>query len=332
VAEPAVTVQAFHASDGSNLPVTRVVIHATCPPDVPYPTASAAGKARSTADYFTGEGSGGSAHYVMDVAGEEHCIGEDRIAWHAPPNQHSIGIEICGQASYTSEQWLSPDVLPAVQRAADRVADICQRYGLPVEWLSVADLEAGKKGITSHANVAAAWKQSDHTDPGDAFPADQFVAMVAAVAPVAGGTAPAAARPASKAAARPKASPTPAVDPVASVLRPGGGGYLFGRRGHVYAFGGAPYLGGWQDDPDPGDDSRTNCVALVPTLTGNGYWLVGADGAVYTYGDAPYTGGYRANDWGDSDILGAYPNDKIPGTGGLTLIRSIDLRLYDLPS
>jgi hypothetical protein len=350
--EPKVSLRAVHRSSGSNLPVTRIVIHCTCPPNVPYAAASAAGKARGTAQYFTQQNAGGSAHYVIDIEAEEHCLEDAAIAWHAPPNQHSIGIEICGQAFYTREQWLSPQVKPALDRAAARTADLCQRFSLPVAWLGVADLKAGRKGVTSHANVSAAFKQSDHTDPGPNFPADVFIGMVAAalgtvpVPPPAPGTVhasgpvtiPSAGPLTPTGPAKPKPTEpddtdtTPAIDPVASVLRPGGGGYLFGSRGHVYAFGGAPYCGGWQDDTDTGDDSRTDCIALVPTLTGKGYWLVAKDGAVYTYGDAPYPGGYRPDEWGASTIIGAYPNAKLPDTGGLTLIRSIDLNVYDLPA
>lgn len=44
-------IQARHHGGNSNNPVTRLVIHATCP-DVGYPSASKAGRAVSTAQYF----------------------------------------------------------------------------------------------------------------------------------------------------------------------------------------------------------------------------------------------------------------------------------------
>ena len=43
--EPAITIAAAKVSKGDNLPPTRVVIHTTSPPKVPFPTASEAGKA-----------------------------------------------------------------------------------------------------------------------------------------------------------------------------------------------------------------------------------------------------------------------------------------------
>lgn len=189
MAEPKVSIQAAHVSSGSNLPVTRIVIHATCPM-LGFPRASAAGQARSTARYFTSAGSGGSAHYVEDVASEEHCVADSKIAWHAPPNGHSIGIEICADggsaaayrskpsANYTREQWLSPQVWPAVKRAAARTRELCDRYGIPKVQLTSAQVRAGEKGICGHINVSEAFGQTDHSDPGPAFPWAEFMQEV----------------------------------------------------------------------------------------------------------------------------------------------------------
>lgn len=184
MAEPPVTIEAVHSSAGANLPPTRVVIHCTSPGDpdpasrthVPFPAASAAGTARGTAGYFHQQSSGGSAHYVCDIANEEHTLAEMLIAWHAPPNAHSIGIEVCGQPFYTTAQWLSPEVWPAVQRAALRARDVCDRRGVPWQRIGPADLLAGAHGVCGHVDVTAAFHESDHTDPGPNFPWDQFMA------------------------------------------------------------------------------------------------------------------------------------------------------------
>jgi len=189
MAEPAITRQAVHVSAGSNLPVTRIVIHATCP-DVGFPAASAHGAASGTARYFAQASSGGSAHYIEGIDAEEHCVADAAIAWHAPPNAHTIGVEITadgGDASaygahpehaYTRAQWLSPQVWPAVVRAAARVAELCDRLGVPKVRLSVADLQAGKHGICGHVDVSKAFHQSDHSDPGPNFPWTEFMALV----------------------------------------------------------------------------------------------------------------------------------------------------------
>lgn len=182
--EPPITIRARYSSftAGDNANPTRVVIHATCP-NVGYSAASAPGAAHGTALYFASPAAGGSAHYVCGVDGEEHCVPDDTIAYHAPPNAHSLGIEITAEGgqyprNYTREQWTSPQVWPAVQRAAARCRDLCQRYGIPMVKLSPADLLAGKHGICGHVDVSQAWHQSTHSDPGPNFPWDLFMAEV----------------------------------------------------------------------------------------------------------------------------------------------------------
>lgn len=182
MSEPAITVSAIHTSGPLAMPVTRIVIHATCP-NVGYPQASAPGSARGTALYFQSPASGGSAHYVEAVDGEEHCVPDNVEAWHAPPNPHSIGIEICGEGgnysnSYSRAQWLSPQVWPGVLRAAARCAELCDRFGVPKVKIGPGDLLAGARGVCGHVDVSNAWHQSDHSDPGPEFPWTEFMAAV----------------------------------------------------------------------------------------------------------------------------------------------------------
>ena len=118
-------IQAAHHSADPNLPPTRVVIHATCP-DVGFPSASRAGRAVGTAGYLASISASGSAHYVCDATETVQYLGEDVIGWLAPPNGHSIGIEICADGgsrasfnnpshAYSPKQWLSPQVWLAVE-------------------------------------------------------------------------------------------------------------------------------------------------------------------------------------------------------------------------
>lgn len=176
MAEPLVAMLARNTSPGPN-PVRRVVIHSTSP-SLPYPRAAAAGMAASTARYFQSARAGGSAHYVCDIAGEAHCVPESVVAWHAPPNTGSIGIEICSDVTYSTAQWLSPSVWPAVARAAARAADVCARHGVPAEKLSVAAVRAGERGICGHWDVSRAFGKSTHTDPGASFPWAEFMDAV----------------------------------------------------------------------------------------------------------------------------------------------------------
>lgn len=126
-----------------------------------------------------------------------------------------------------------------------------------------------------------------------------------------------------------------AIEPVGSATNPGGaGGWVYGRQGHVYAFDGAPFYGGWSpDQPGPENRSGRDCITLVPTYTGMGYWLVSDSGETYAYGDAPWPGNYNPA-WGAGAIIGAFRNGRIARTGGLTLVRDDGkaLNLYRLPA
>ncbi|HET7386837.1 MAG TPA: peptidoglycan recognition family protein [Nocardioidaceae bacterium] len=173
---------AYHRSAGVNIPPTRLVIHATAP-GLGYPRASAAGQALATAHYFQSPTSGGSAHHVADVSTIVRCLPDDAIAWHAPPNPHSLGYEVCGEASYTREQWLSPQVWPAVVLTAAQVKADAAIYRIPLVRLGPADLLAGAHGICGHVDVSHAWHQSDHTDPGPGFPWPEFMALLTPATP-----------------------------------------------------------------------------------------------------------------------------------------------------
>lgn len=60
------------------------------------------------------------------------------------------------------------------------------------------------------------------------------------------------------------------------------GFWLVSQFGNIYAYNGAPYLGG---SPGVG-----NIVGMAATPSGNGYWLVGSDGGVFAYGGAGFFG------------------------------------------
>lgn len=181
-------IPAAHHGPNTNAPVSRIVIHSTCP-GVGFPAASKAGRAVSTANYFASTSRPASAHYVVDIATTVQCLPENTVGYHAPPNSGSIGIEICSDGgskgsfenpahAYTTTQWLSPEVWPAVERAAHLTRDICRRHHIPVRKLNAEQLRDGMSGICGHADVSAEFHQSDHDDPGDQFPWRQFMDLV----------------------------------------------------------------------------------------------------------------------------------------------------------
>lgn len=167
---------AAHTSAGSNKPILRIVIHATVSPCVP-------GGAQSIAEYFRSPKAGGSAHYVVDPDEVVQVVYDGVVAWHAPPNPHSLGIEMCDMPSSTSlDHWKSSDPQHAtrknplrwleknhrrmLRRTARLTAELCLAYDVPPRFLSPAQLQAGQHGITTHANVSQAFHESTHWDPG----------------------------------------------------------------------------------------------------------------------------------------------------------------------
>ncbi len=64
-----------------------------------------------------------------------------------------------------------------LERAARLTAEVCARYEIPIRRLRASGLVAGRRGITGHADVSAAFHRSDHWDPGPAFPWERFLRL-----------------------------------------------------------------------------------------------------------------------------------------------------------
>lgn len=158
-------------TSGHQSAVTRIVIHGTVSP-------CAKGGAVSVAHYFQSAGAGGSAQYVVDPFEVVQCYDEHTVCWHAPPNQGSIGIELCDPQKGSPARWKDANHEAMLVLAAKLVRQVAARWNVPLRRLSVADLRAGKHGICGHVDVAQAWHQSDHTDPGTGFPWDHFMDLV----------------------------------------------------------------------------------------------------------------------------------------------------------
>jgi hypothetical protein len=176
---------AAHTSRGNNKPIHRIVIHSTV-------SACEPGGAEKIARYFRTPSAGGSAHYVVDPTTEVQVVFDSVVAWHAPPNANSLGIEMCdtpgpvptdkpGTAKYLAAKrawrWLQPNQTLMLRRTAALAARLCAAYDVPTEFLTPADLLAGKHGITTHANVSLAFGESTHWDPGF-WPQWRFMRLV----------------------------------------------------------------------------------------------------------------------------------------------------------
>ncbi|MBT56585.1 MAG: hypothetical protein CMF72_24695 [Mameliella sp.] len=176
---------AARSSTGNNKPIRRIVIHSTVSPCEP-------GGARKIGAYFRSPSAGGSAHYITDPAETVQSVYDGVIAWHAPPNPHSLGVEMCdtpgpvpgdprGSAAFKAARrawrWVRPSQRAMLRRTARLTAELCLAYSVPARWATAAELRAGAGGITSHANVSAAFRQSTHWDPGF-WPRRHFMRLV----------------------------------------------------------------------------------------------------------------------------------------------------------
>ena len=75
-----------------------------------------------------------------------------------------------------------------------------------------------------------------------------------------------------------------ALAPVTAVTAaPGGGYWLVGEDGAVYAHAGAPFHGS-------AEQYGTRVADLAPTPGGRGYWLASSDGGVFSFGNARFHG------------------------------------------
>jgi N-acetyl-anhydromuramyl-L-alanine amidase AmpD len=191
---------AAHTSSGANKPISRIVMHSTVSPCKP-------GGAQAIARYFRSKAAGGSAHYVVDPTGAVQVVYDDTIAWHAPPNPHSIGVELCDmpgsdEAHKASvKRWNDKNHSAMLDHAAELVAGLCLAYDVPIRKIGPGQLKAGQHGICGHVDVSTAWHQSTHWDPGH-FPWADFIAAVQAKADAMKGEKP-----------EPKPGPTPAPAP-----------------------------------------------------------------------------------------------------------------------
>lgn len=145
-----------------------------------------AATARSAAQWFANPASEGSAHLCVD---DEVCfrtLPDDAIPWAASSaigaNTGGFHIEQAGFAKWSAVVWLSH--LRTLQRAAFKTALHCRKFGIPTVFVDADGLLAGKRGVTTHAEVTRASKKKnpggsyDHTDPGPLWPRRVFMAYV----------------------------------------------------------------------------------------------------------------------------------------------------------
>jgi N-acetyl-anhydromuramyl-L-alanine amidase AmpD len=128
-----------------------------------------------------------SAHYSVDCDSIVQHVLQSDVAFHvrARPstlsvsvNDLSIGIELTGRAEQSRDEWLDDYGKKLLPLAAGLVRQLCDRWGLPMEYVGAAGLLAGRPGLVGHVDVRDAFRQDTHYDPGPSFPWDVFVALV----------------------------------------------------------------------------------------------------------------------------------------------------------
>lgn len=167
--------QARNYTKANRSELRLIVIHTMESPEKP-------STARAVAQWFASQNAPqASAHACVDNTEVVLCVKEQDIAWGAPgANRDGYHIEHAGYAAQTAADWNDEYSRAMLELSARHAADIATRYELPIVHLSVADVAAGKaKGLCGHVDVTNAFHKSTHTDPGGAFPWDNYLAMVA---------------------------------------------------------------------------------------------------------------------------------------------------------
>lgn len=163
----------WHGSS-KNKPITRIVIHCTVGAEP-----GAKNAALNTVNYSKNTSRPSSFHYIAEDTKSYQYTYDSVVAYHAPPNGHSLGYELCCSLSDKGKgHWSNTDHREMLRVAAKDVAQLCLAYNIPIRKLSVAQTRAGAKGICGHDEVSKAFHQSSHWDPGPYFPWGTFIKMV----------------------------------------------------------------------------------------------------------------------------------------------------------
>lgn len=135
--------------------------------------------AENVANWFAGKSGPApkaSAHWNFDMDSAVRSVRDEDVAYHAPGANHDgLGYEHAGHARNTRADWLTPESERMIDLSTTQAAIDCLRYRIPVEFVDVAGLRAGRRGITTHATVSKAFGRSTHWDPGDGFPLDYYL-------------------------------------------------------------------------------------------------------------------------------------------------------------
>lgn len=165
---------------GRQKAIRLMVIHCTVSPEM-------GTGAEQTAHYFQTIDRKASAHRVCDNNSTVLCVRDEDTAFGAAgANADGIHLELVGQPDQTTVQWLDPYSRAELIQAAPTIREWSAEWGVPLRWLSVAEVADGHtRGLCTHNDVSLAFPDvsTGHWDPGPNFPKAEALRIWAPDAP-----------------------------------------------------------------------------------------------------------------------------------------------------
>lgn len=144
--------------------INLIVLHST---ESPNPAAT------GVANYFASSSAGGSTQWVIDDERKIRCVPDAATCWGAI-GHNTVGLhyEQCGRASWSRAEWMTH--VETIYATADQVADDIIKYEIPFVYPAPIVNGIRQGGIIQHKDCPG----NNHTDCGDGYPIDVFLARV----------------------------------------------------------------------------------------------------------------------------------------------------------
>lgn len=125
-------------------------------------------------------------HIAVDNNSCVQSVSFADAAWHSGAcDLYTIGIEHAGRASQSVAEWHDVYSTDMLNLSAKLVACLCKLYQIPIRRPSSEEIrtqhkKGGARGIWGHVDVTKSGLGGTHTDPGQNFPWDEYLARVRA--------------------------------------------------------------------------------------------------------------------------------------------------------